>query len=61
MLLTWLLLLTGTDEKGVADIATVPARERPICNDLGIYHRLDVYIEEKHDLEILELIVPDLA
>src|SRR6266567_6162579 len=61
LLLTRLFLLTRLYQPGVANVATIPARERPILNDPGVHHHLDVHIEEGHDLEILELIVADLA
>jgi hypothetical protein len=41
-----LFLLTRADEPGVAHIAPIPARERPVMND---------------DLELLKLVVADLA
>src|SRR4029453_10826681 len=43
-LLTWLLLLTRTDEKGVPHVATVPAGERPVLDDLGIHHHLNIHV-----------------
>ena len=56
-----LFLLTRADEPSVANIATIPARERPIMNDLGIHHHFDAHIEEGYDLELLKLVVADLA
>ena len=60
-LLAGLFLLTRADEPSVANIATIPARERPIIHDLGIHHHFDAHIEEGYDLELLKLVVADLA
>ena len=56
-----LFLLTRADEPSVANIATIPARERPVMNDLRIHHYFDAHIEEGYDLELLKLVVADLA
>jgi hypothetical protein len=61
LLHTWFLLLTCLDEPGVADVATIPTRERLVVDDLGVHHHLDVHIEEGHDLKVLEFIVANLA
>ena len=60
-LFTWLPLLTGTDEKRVADVTPVPPGEGPICHNFRIYNYLDVHIKEGDELELLEFIVADLA
>src|SRR5947208_13058507 len=60
-LLTRLLLLTRTDEKRVADVPTVPPGEGPVLDDLGVHHHLDVHVEERDNLEVLELVVADPA
>src|SRR6266508_409649 len=60
-LLTRLLRLTRTDEKRVADVPAVPAGEGPVIDDLGVHHDLDVHVEERDDLEVLELVVADPA
>src|SRR6266511_5751095 len=60
-LLTRLLRLTRTDEKRVADVPAIPAGEGPVIDDLGVHHDLDVHVEERDDLEVLELVVADPA
>src|SRR5438445_13807999 len=60
-LFTGLLLLTRTDEKGVPQVPTVPAGERPGHDDLGGYHHLDGRTEERDGLTVLKLIVADLG
>src|SRR5262249_20177592 len=55
-LLTGLLLLARADEKRVADVPTVPPGEGPVLDDLGVHHDLDVNVEERDDLEVLELV-----
>src|SRR5215475_6366025 len=61
VLFTRLILRTRTDEKGVPHVPTVPAGERPVIDDLGIHHDLDIHIEERNDLKIFKLIVAKLA
>jgi hypothetical protein len=39
-----LLLLTRLDQPGVANVASVPTGERPILNEPGIHHYLDLHI-----------------
>src|SRR5262245_44967656 len=60
-LLAGLLLLARADEKRVADVPTVPPGEGPVLDDLGVHHDLDVHVEERDDLEVLELVVSDPA
>lgn len=55
-LLTWLLLFTRIDKVGVADVATVPAGERPVLDDLGVHYHLDEHLKEGDNLELLKLI-----
>ena len=54
-LLTWLLLLTRTNEPGVAEVPTVPAGERPVLDDLGVHYHLDEHIKEGDNLALLKL------
>src|SRR5262249_14617082 len=60
-LLTRLLLLTCTNEKRVPHVTPVPAGERPVFDDLGVRHHLDVHVEEGNDLKVVKLVVADLA
>src|SRR5881409_1302503 len=60
-LFTRFLLLTRRNEKRVAHVPTVPAGKRPVLDDLGIHHHLDVHVEEGNNLKVVKLIVADLA
>src|SRR5688500_10702861 len=45
----------------MANITAVPSREGPIRYDLGIHQHFNEHIEEGDDLEVLNLVVADLA
>jgi hypothetical protein len=45
----------------MAQVTAIPTGEGPVFHDLGIHHHLDEDIEEGDALELLELIVTDLA
>ena len=53
-LLTWLLLLTGTEKVGVADVATVPPGKGPILDDIRVHHHLDVHVKEGNNLKVFK-------
>src|SRR5262249_34889829 len=55
------LLLARRNEERMPHVATVPAGERPVIDDLGVHHHLDVHVEERNDLKAFKLIVADLA
>src|SRR5262245_47862056 len=61
VLFTGLLLPTGRNEIRVANIATVPAGERPVLDDLRIHYHLDVYVKEGNNLKVFKLVVADLT
>src|SRR5262249_41802145 len=61
VLLAGLVLFTRTEEPGGANVAATPAGERPVRNDLGVYHHFDEDVEQGNSLKLLELVVADLA
>src|SRR5215510_4248006 len=60
-LLTRGRLRTRRNEKRMPHVATVPAGERPVLDDLGIHHDFDGHVEERNDLKVVKLVIADLA
>src|SRR6267142_2569661 len=61
ILLAGLVLFARRDSPGVADVAPIPARERPVRDDLRVHDDLDEHVEEGDGLEVFKLVVADLA
>ena len=45
----------------MANVAAIPAGERPVLDELGVYDDFDEDVEQGNDLKLLELVVADLA
>src|SRR5262245_32556616 len=53
-------LLARVNQPGVPDIASIPARERPVGDDFGVHDDLDKDVEQGDGLEILKFVSADL-